>query len=94
MPNGSQTLTCGMPRDARLVHDLFRYPMFGANMGDVMRLIPTSERGQTCLTRDIFARCSSVFPPTNRAGEQRDESPVSRSVGSANPYSSVRVVLS
>ena len=41
-------------------------------MGDVIRLLPKSERERACLIREARAIYNSVFPPFDPIAEQRD----------------------
>jgi hypothetical protein len=47
--------------------------MFGANMGEVIRFIPKSERERARLIREARAIYDSIFPPADPASEQRDK---------------------
>ena len=58
--------------------------MFGANMGEVIRFIPKSERERARLVREARARYDSIFPPADPAREQRDNTPVSHTVNDSN----------
>jgi hypothetical protein len=51
--------------------------MFGANIGEVIRFIPRSERERARLVREARARYDSIFPLADPAREQRDKTPVS-----------------
>ena len=55
----------------------------GANMGEVIRFIPKSERERARLVREARARYDSI-PPANPAREQRDKTPVSHAVDDSN----------
>jgi hypothetical protein len=59
-------------------------PPFGANMGEVIRFIPKSERERARLVREARARYDSIFPPADLAREQRDKTPVSHTVNDSN----------
>jgi hypothetical protein len=58
--------------------------MFGANMGEVIRFIPKSDRERARLVREARARYDSIFPPADPAREQRDNTPVSHTVNDSN----------
>ena len=58
--------------------------MFGANMGEVIKFIPKSERERARLVREARARCDSIFPPADPARERRDKMPVSHTVDNSN----------
>ena len=47
--------------------------MYGANMGEVIRFVPKSERERARLIREARAIYHSIFPPADPAGEQEDE---------------------
>jgi hypothetical protein len=63
-------------------------------MSDVMRVMPGSELERSRLIREAIAIYTSVLPPTDPAGEKRDETPVSHAVCGDNPHSSNAVLLS
>jgi len=56
--------------------------MFGANMGEVIRFVPKSERERARLIREARAIYDSIFPPADPASEQQAQ--VSHTVGGAN----------
>jgi hypothetical protein len=62
--------------------------MFGANMGEVIRFIPKSERERARLIRVARATYDSIFPPTHPVGEGQDKGSVSQTVSGANAYRS------
>ncbi len=68
--------------------------MFGANMGEVFRFVPKSERERARLIREARAIYNSVFPPADPVSEQQNKAPVSHTVSGANAYRSDGVVLS
>jgi hypothetical protein len=68
--------------------------MFGANMGEVIRFVPKSERERARLIRGARAIYDSIFPPAVPVTEQQDKAPVSQTVSGANAYRSDGVVLS
>ena len=53
-------------------------------MGEVIRLIPMSERERARLVREARARCHSIVPPADPAREQRDKTPVSHTANDSN----------
>jgi hypothetical protein len=57
-------------------------------MGEVIRLIPKSERERTRLIREARAIYDSIFPPSDRVSEQQNEAPGSHTVSGANAYRS------
>jgi len=59
--------------------------MFGANMGEVIRFVPKSERERVRLIREARAIYDSIFPP-DPIGEQWNKTPVNHTVGGANAY--------
>jgi hypothetical protein len=69
--------------------------MFGANMGEVIRFVPKSERERARLIRRARAIYDSIFPPADPVGEQqRDNASVSHTVRGANARHSDEVLLS
>jgi hypothetical protein len=68
--------------------------MLGANMGEVIRFVPKSERERSRRIREARAIYDSIFPPANAVGEQQNKVPVSHPVSGANARSSDGVVLS
>jgi hypothetical protein len=57
--------------------------MFGANMGEVVRFIPKSERERARLIREARAIYGSIFPQADPVSEQQDRASVSRTVADA-----------
>jgi hypothetical protein len=55
--------------------------MFGANMGEVIRFIPKSERERARLIREACAIYDSIFPDADKA-------PVGHPVNGANAHRS------
>jgi tRNA threonylcarbamoyladenosine modification (KEOPS) complex Pcc1 subunit len=49
-------------------------------MGEVVQFIPKAERERIRLIREARAIYDSVFPSTNSVNEQRDSTPIARSV--------------
>jgi hypothetical protein len=68
--------------------------MFGANMGEVIRFVPKSERERARLIREARSIYNSIFPPADPVSEQQDKAPVSRSVSGANAHRSDGALLS
>jgi hypothetical protein len=68
--------------------------MFGANMGEVIRFVPKSERERARLIRVARAIYDSIFPPADPVSEQRDKALVSYKVSGANAHRSDGVLLS
>ena len=57
-------------------------------MGEVIRFVPTSERERARLIREARALYDSIFPAADPVSEQRDKTPISHTVSSANAYGS------
>ena len=68
--------------------------MLGANMGEVIRFIPKSERERARLIREARATYDSIFPPADPVGEQQDKAPVSHTISGANVHRSDGALLS
>jgi hypothetical protein len=68
--------------------------MFGANMGEVIRFVPKSERDRARLIREGRAIDDSIFSPADPVSEQQDKEPVSQTVSGANAHRSDGVLLS
>jgi hypothetical protein len=68
--------------------------MSGANMGEVIRFVPKSERERARLIREARAIYDRIFPPADPVGKQQDKAPVSHTINGANAYRSDGVVLS
>jgi hypothetical protein len=49
-------------------------------MGEVIRFIPKAERERLRLIREARAMYDSVFPSSDPANEQRDNTPIAHSV--------------
>jgi hypothetical protein len=62
--------------------------MFGANMGEVIRFIPKSERERARLIREACAIYDSIFPAADLEGEHADKAPVGHTVNGANAHRS------
>jgi hypothetical protein len=60
--------------------------MFGANMGEVIRFVPKSERERVRLVREARAIYSSIFAPADPVGEQQNKAPASHTAGGANAH--------
>jgi hypothetical protein len=60
--------------------------MFGANMGEVIRFIPKSERERARLIREAGAIYDSIFPAADLESEQADKAPVGHTVKGANAH--------
>jgi len=63
-------------------------------MGEVIRLVPKSERERAHLIRVARAIYDSIFPPADPVSEPQDKAPVSHSVSGANAYCCDGVLLS
>jgi hypothetical protein len=68
--------------------------MFGANMGEVIRFIPKSERERARLIREARAIYDSIFPPADPVSEKQNKAPVSHTVSGANAHRRDGVLLS
>ena len=68
--------------------------MFGANMGEIIRFVPKSERERARLIREARAIYESIFPPGDSISEKQNKAPASHMVGGANAHRSDGVVLS
>jgi hypothetical protein len=68
--------------------------MFGANMGEVIRFVPKSERERARLIREARAIYDSIFPPDGPVSEQQDKPPASHTVSGVDAYRSDGVLLS
>jgi hypothetical protein len=68
--------------------------MLGANMGEIIRFVPKSERERARLVREARAIYDSIFPPVDPVSEQQDWALVSHAVSGANAYRSDGVILS
>ena len=68
--------------------------MSGANMGEVIRIGPKSERERARLIREARAKYISIFPPVDPVCEQQDKGSVSQTVSGANDHRSDGVLLS
>ena len=79
------------------VHDLvgsLTAPPCGANMGEIVRFSPKSERDRARLIREARAIYDSIFPPADPVSEQQDNAPVSHTVSGANALRSDGDLLS
>jgi hypothetical protein len=54
-------------------HLMALQPRLGANMGEVVRFIPKSERERARLIREARAIYDSIFPPADPLSEQQDK---------------------
>jgi hypothetical protein len=68
--------------------------MFGANMGEVIRFFPRSERERARLVREARAMYNSIFPPSDPVSEQQDKVPASHAVSGGSVRRSDGVLLS
>ena len=68
--------------------------MFGANMGEVIRFVPKSERERARLIREARAIYDSIFPPADPVSEQQNKAPTGDTVSGANADSGDGVLLS
>jgi hypothetical protein len=68
--------------------------MFGANMGEIIRFVPKSERERARLIREARATYDSIFPPADPVSERQDKAQVSLAVSGINARRSDEVLLS
>jgi hypothetical protein len=68
--------------------------MLGANMGEIIRFVPKSERERARLIREARAMYHGIFPPADPVSEKQNKAPVSHTVSGANAYRGDRVLLS
>ena len=68
--------------------------MFGANMGEIIRFVPKSERERARLIREARAIYDSIFPPADPVREKQNKAPVSHTVSGANALRGGGVLLS
>jgi hypothetical protein len=68
--------------------------MFGANMGEIIRFVPKSERERARLIREARAIYDSIFPPADPVSEKQNNASVSHAVGGTNGYRCDGVLLS
>jgi hypothetical protein len=67
--------------------------MFGANMGEVIRFVPKSERERARLVRAARAMYDSIFPAADPASEP-NKAPAGHALGGANALRSDGVLPS
>jgi hypothetical protein len=73
--------------------------MFGANMGEIIRFVPKSERERARLIREARAIYDGIFPPADPVSEKQNRAPASHVVTShvvngANARRAEGIVLS
>ena len=68
--------------------------MLGANMGEIIRSVPKSERERARLIREARATYDGIFPPADPVSEQQNKAAVSHAVSGANAHHSDGVLLS
>lgn len=66
----------------------------GANMGNVIRFVPRSERERRRLIQEAHAIYDSIFPTADPVSEQQDKAPTSHTVSDTNAYRSDRILRS
>jgi len=49
--------------------------MFGANMSEIIRFVPKSERERALLIREARAIYDSIFPPADPVSEKQNKAP-------------------
>jgi hypothetical protein len=70
------------------------WPMSGANMGEIVRFVPKSERERARLIREARAVYDSVFPSADPVSKEQNKTPAGLAVGGANAHRSDGVVVS
>jgi hypothetical protein len=55
-------------------------------MGEVIRVVPKSERERARLIRQARAAYHSIFPPADPVSEKQNKAPVSHTVGGADAH--------
>jgi hypothetical protein len=68
--------------------------MFGANMGEVIRFVPKSERERARLVRAARAMYDGIFPPADPVSEKQNKAPASHALSGANTHRSDGVLPS
>ena len=68
--------------------------MIGANMGEIIRFIPKSERERARLIREARAAYDSIFPPADSASEKQNKAPANHTDSGANAHRTDGVLLS
>jgi hypothetical protein len=68
--------------------------MFGANMGEIIRFVPKSERERARLIREARAIYDGIFPPADPVSEKQNRAPASHVVNGANASRGEGIVLS
>ena len=58
--------------------------MSGANMGEVIRFVPKSERERARLIREARATYDGIFPPADPVSEKQSKAPASHPVSGAD----------
>jgi hypothetical protein len=66
----------------------------GANMGEVIRFVPKSERERTRLVREARAIYDSIFPTVDPVSERQDKAPLSHAFSGARAHRSGGDLLS
>jgi hypothetical protein len=80
-------------RICSLVADSFFDQLFGANMGEIIRFVPKSERERARLIREARAIYDSIFPPA-AVSQQQDKGSLSQTASGANARRSNGVIRS
>ena len=68
--------------------------MFGANMGEIIRFMPKSERERARLVRVARAMYDGIFPPADPVGEKQNNAPASHALSGATALRSDGVLPS
>jgi hypothetical protein len=63
-------------------------------MGEIIRLVPKSERERARLIREARAMYDSIFPPADPVSEKQSKVSVSHTVSGAHAHRSDGVLLS
>jgi hypothetical protein len=67
--------------------------MFGANMGEVIRFVPKSERERARLVREARAIYDGIFPPADPVSKKQNKAPDNHAVGGASSHHGDGVLL-
>jgi hypothetical protein len=68
--------------------------MFGADMGEIIRFVPKSERERARLIREARAIYDSIFPPVDPGSEKQNRAPATHVRSGANAHRREGVLLS
>jgi hypothetical protein len=68
--------------------------MFGANMGEIIRFVPKSERERARLIREARAIYDGIFPPADPVSQKQNKAPASHVVNGASARRGEGILLS